>query len=208
MASPSLRAAANPWRPGANGTENAPSAPDRASPQNSICGRHVPSLYTHPATSASATGLPSAATTLPVSMGGAGCVAGGTSARAVDTNQQTITGLTVGESYVLSWGYGDRVGSGQQQLDVSFGSGFGSLLVADIGEGSGLWTSNSYIVVATATSEVLEFRAIDTSNYGGNSMVGNEVAAVSLTAVPDPTTSVELVTMALGLLGFGLRRRR
>jgi hypothetical protein len=120
-------------------------------------------------------------------------------ANTFDTVSQAVTGLTVGETYLLTWGYGDRFGSGKQQLDVSFG---GSLVTIDHGTGSGDWTANSFIVTATSTSEVLSFAAID---VGGNPSVGNEIADVSLVAAPEPAS---LALLGSSLFGLELIRRR
>lgn len=107
-----------------------------------------------------------------------------------DTATQTITGLTAGANYLFSWGYGDRPGSGAQALEVYFGN---TLVTTDIGSGSGDWTSNSFLVAATSSSETISFVAEDTS---GNPSVGNEIAAVSLVDAPEPAS--------VALLGAGL----
>lgn len=139
---------------------------------------------------------------LPCYSGTGGCQSMEVDGTTFDTISQTVTGLTLGENYVLSWGYGDRPGSGPQQLDVSFG---GNLVTSDIGSGSGTWSANSVIVTADATSEVLSFAAIDTSAIGGNPPVGNEVGDVSLTAAPEPAS---LALLSAGLVTLGLTRRR
>jgi hypothetical protein len=106
------------------------------------------------------------------------------------TAAQTINGLTVGANYLFSWGYGDRPGSGPQQLDVYFGD---TLVTSDIGSGSGEWTANSFVVTATSSSETISFVADVTD---GNPSVGNEIADVSLVDAPEPA--------AVALFGAGL----
>jgi hypothetical protein len=119
-----------------------------------------------------------------------------------DTITQSVTGLVVGNSYMLSWAYGDRSGSGAQQLKVLFGN---TLIGVDRGTGAGTWTSNAVLITATSTTETLAFQAI---NVGGNPSVGNEIDDVSLvntTPVPEPGT---FVLLAVGLVGLGFARFR
>jgi hypothetical protein len=131
---------------------------------------------------------------------------------------QTITGLTVGQTYVLSWAYGDRPGSGDEELQVYFTPTTdltGATAVAtdyDNLNGSNpnlLWFPNVVVVTAASTTEVLSFNGVYCSgvtDHGGASY-GNEIDAVSLTTAPEPST-LFLFASGLGLLGFVLRRRR
>lgn len=113
--------------------------------------------------------------------------------------QQTVTGLTVGQTYLLSWAYGDRPGSGDEELQVFFGSN----LIAtntDTLEGSNpevLWFPNAVTVTATSTSEVLSFNGV---YVDGSPSYGNEIDAVSLVATPEPSTLL-LFASGLALLG-------
>jgi len=121
-----------------------------------------------------------------------------------DTVTQTVTGLTPGQEYLLSWAYGVRPGSGPQQLVVSFG---GNVITTDsTGNSQSVWNLNTFKVVATGTSEDLVFAAVDTSATGGNSKVGNELDAVSLEAIPEPATLPLLLT-GIGLLAFLWQRK-
>ena len=102
-----------------------------------------------------------------------------------DSISQTINGLKPGGLYVLSWGYGDRPGGGgNYQLNVSFD---GAFVAVNTGTGSGQWTGNSVVVTAARASATLMFAGI---NAGSNPSYGNEIASVSLVAVPEPGTLV------------------
>jgi hypothetical protein len=122
-------------------------------------------------------------------------------ANTFDAVSYTVSGLTPGATYDLSWDYGGRTGGGVQALDVSFG---GALLTQDTGS-LGVWTSNAFQVVALSSSETLTFASEVT---GGLPSYGNEIANVSLTAAPEAST---WAMMGLGFAGLGfagLRGRR
>lgn len=117
-----------------------------------------------------------------------------------DAISQTVTGLTVGQNYLLTWGYGDRPGGGgPYEAQVSFG---GNLVTTDYGTDSGLWSSNSFLVTATATSEILTFAGIED---GSDPSYGNEIADVSLSPIPEP---ISLAVLGVGMAGLGMLRRR
>lgn len=120
-----------------------------------------------------------------------------------DWISQTISGLSVGTHYALSWAYGDRPGSGPQQMDVFFGN---QLVASNFGTGSHstlTWTFTSVDVVSTAATETLTFKAVNTRAIGGNPSGGNELTAVSL--VPEPGA---VALLGLGLLSFAASRRK
>jgi hypothetical protein len=114
---------------------------------------------------------------------------------------QIVSGLTVGETYTLSYLYGGRSGGGTQDLAVYFG---GALLGVDTGS-IGEWTSYTYTFTATSTSEKLAFVSQVTD---GLPSYGNEVANVSLSAVPELSTWAMMGVGFAGLAFAGYRTRR
>jgi hypothetical protein len=130
------------------------------------------------------------------------CINGGcqnleVNANTFDTDSQKISGLTVGQTYHLSWEYGGRTSGGPDSLNVYFG---GVLLTTDTGS-VGTWTLNSFNVVATSDMEVLTFQSIASN---GAPSYGNEVTNVVL-GVPEPST---WAMMLLGLAGVGFMSYR
>lgn len=115
--------------------------------------------------------------------------------------EQTVSGLVVGQVYDLSYLYGGRTSGGPDSLNVSFG---GTLLTTDFGS-AGVWTPNSFLVTATATSEVLEFASIPSD---GSPSYGNEITNVSVTAVPETSTWVMMLAGFAGLGFAGYRRKK
>lgn len=129
-------------------------------------------------------------------------------ANTFDTVSQDVSGLVVGDTYLLSWAYGDRPGSGPQEMNVLFG---GNTVTTDFDAFAGsnptlVWNANSFKVTATATTETLSFQAVDTSGIGGSGGVGNEVDAVSLVRTPELPTMPLLLT-GLGVLGLLWRKQ-
>jgi hypothetical protein len=114
---------------------------------------------------------------------------------------QTISGLTVGATYTLSfdWAaaqFADRTGDTTEMLHVSFGGeSFDTAVVPNLSGGSTGWFSVSHTFVASDTTQVLSFLSIGTPN--GQPPVAL-LDSVSLTnGVPEPTT------WTLMLIGFG-----
>jgi len=116
---------------------------------------------------------------------------------------QTVTGLVIGQTYDLTFGYGSRGGAGDEQMDVFFG-GNRVVEITQFTVPTSGWFANSYDITATSTSEVLTFTSND---IGGNPAEGNELTAVSLTAVPEPAAWA-LMLAGFGGLGGALRMSR
>jgi PEP-CTERM motif len=121
-------------------------------------------------------------------------------ANTFDTDSYTVSGLTVGSIYTLSWDYGGRTSGGPDYLDVSFG---GTHLTTD-GGSIGYWTLNSFLVKATSSTEALVFASEVT---GGLPSYGNEITNVSLSA-PEPSTWAMMLAGFAGLGCFRLRPQR
>lgn len=114
---------------------------------------------------------------------------------------QNIT-TVVGESYFLSFAYSPRTGiaPGSNGIEVYWG---GVLVDTHTGftNASDDWTL--YTVVVTGSgSDSLEFRAVGTSDSFGGSL-----DAISISAVPEPSTWAMMVLGFLGV-GFAAYRRK
>jgi hypothetical protein len=117
------------------------------------------------------------------------------------TLSQTITGLTVGATYTLSfdWAaaqFADRTGNTTEMLQVGFGGqSFDTAIVPNLSGGSAGWFTVSHSFQASDTTQVLSFLSIGTPN--GQPPVAL-LDSVSLTnGVPEPNS------WALMLIGFG-----
>jgi hypothetical protein len=130
--------------------------------------------------------------------------------------QQTIGGLTVGQTYQLNfdWAGGElsnRTGFTSDQLQVTFGGDTQStaqyLNTAGAGQPGSFsgWQQVSMIFTAHATSQTLSFLSVGTAP-GANLPPVALLDGVSLT-VPEPTAWA-LMLLGFGGLGVALRRRR
>jgi hypothetical protein len=128
---------------------------------------------------------------------GLSCISTGCQNLEVNANQsptvvtQTLTGLTPGQTYVVSFDYGVRNNADLSTvLTTSFAGA--SVTNSTAVDGSG-WTLTTFDAVATSTSETLSFYGVTDPCVG---TCGNEVTNVSVSAVP------EISTWAMMLLGF------
>jgi hypothetical protein len=134
---------------------------------------------------------------------------------------QTVTGLTVGQKYILGWAYGDRPDSGDEEMQVFFGGSLvggtptgGTLVGTDYDHLNGsnpsvLWFQNYAIVTATSSSELLSFDGLDYPGYtnNGGPSYGNEIDNVTLINTPEPSTWLLLLS-GLSLLGLVFAKQR
>jgi hypothetical protein len=126
---------------------------------------------------------------------------------------QTITGLTPGHTYALSFYWAGAQQSGYngattEGWDVSLGAESDSTgTVAVANHGFSGWSEVTFDYTATSASEVLSFLAI-----GGPASTEPPFAllgGVSLNATaPDATSTVTLLGLALSAMGFAARRRQ
>ena len=120
---------------------------------------------------------------------------------------QTISGLTAGDMYSLSfdWGAGQvqsRTGMTTEQFQVSLGSqSFLTPVVTNPSGGFTGWMSKTFTFTATSGSELLSFLSIGTPS--GLPPIAT-LDDVSLTQVPEP---VSIALLGAGLLGIGVVRR-
>ena len=134
---------------------------------------------------------------------------------------QTISGLTIGASYLLTYNQaaGQEDGFGGHPTTERWSVTFGSStqlsnqfsLPDPNGPGQptplGPWQSQTMTFVATATSQVLSFLAVGTP--AGDPPIsfldGIDLEPVVVSAVPEPITAS---LFGLGLLGLGIARKR
>ena len=120
-----------------------------------------------------------------------------------DTISQTVTGLTIGATYKLSYDYSGRPGAGNQETDV-YVNGTKVAVNTSNGSNAGVgFAATTVSFVATSASETISFDAI---NVGSNQpCAGNEIDAVSLNQVTGsgilqdygvPNQTVTLLTAA------------
>ena len=118
---------------------------------------------------------------------------------------QTLSGLTIGQRYTVSWSagnFGYSLGStsylGSNAIDVLIdGASIGTGATLALGSA---WSSQSLTFAATSASQLISFK-LATSNKAYLSIDGISVTA----AVPEPGT---WLMMAMGLCAVGMVRAR
>ncbi len=138
---------------------------------------------------------------------------GGDGAYATAAISQTISGLTAGTDYTLSfdWAqsqFNDAVGGTTSGWNVTFGSETGTTGTPSLAsQGFSGWTNFTQIFTATSDSQVLSFLAVGTpSGLPPFALLDGVRLEVPFAPVPVPAA---LPLMASGLIGlFGLRRRK
>ncbi len=129
---------------------------------------------------------------------------------------QTLTGLTIGQTYTVSFNWAGAqqsccTGTTNEQLMVGFGGSTQSTLVWNNPSGgfSG-WFTENFSFVADGTSQLLSFMAVGTP-YGMPPVIvldGVSVqAAVTEGAVPEAATWAMMI-VGFGFVGAAARRRR
>ena len=131
----------------------------------------------------------------------------------VNSIQQTINGLTVGQNYAVSfdWAATQTLGAdGNYSVgwEVSLGGGTAqdTTVASQATNTTSSWMHESFIFTATSSSEVLKFLSVSPVVYGPPSALLTNVDMQSV-AVPEPSTLVSLGLGSIAFVAIGLRRR-
>jgi hypothetical protein len=121
---------------------------------------------------------------------------------------QTLTGLTVGQAYTVSfWWAGAQqsgfTGATTEQWNVSFGGTTQSTPAIDnANHGFTGWVQQTFTFIADNTTDTLSFLAVGTPT---GKPPFSLLDGVSVNPVPEPST---VVLMGIGLVGVGVVRMR
>ncbi|MGE3821402.1 MAG: PEP-CTERM sorting domain-containing protein [Isosphaeraceae bacterium] len=126
---------------------------------------------------------------------------------------QSVSGLTVGSQYTLSFyqaaaqqeGFS---GATTEKWQVTFGSeSYDSTLMNTPNHGTVGWNAQSMVFTATATTQTLSFLAIGTPNGLPPFVLLDGVSLTPLNAVPEPSQLIS-ATGLIGLIALGAIRRK
>jgi hypothetical protein len=127
----------------------------------------------------------------------------------VASTSQTITGLTPGKNYALSFAWAAAQQSGfsgavLEDWTVSLGSQQFETPTITLGsEAFSGWSVSNFIFTASASTEVLSFLAYGSVQVPPFMLLANP----SLTLAPEPASVTGLLTGIMGMLGLGRWRR-
>lgn len=116
---------------------------------------------------------------------------------------QTLTGLTAGTTYTLSFDLARRPGYGLNAVSVAFdGNQIFSLTPPSNG-----WTTHTASFTATGTSGLLAFKTSDNSADNDSGLDHVRIIGEQAAAVPEPA-SWAMMLGGFGLVGGAMRSRR
>jgi hypothetical protein len=123
---------------------------------------------------------------------------------ATDTNStiaQTISGLTAGATYEVSYWYSPRIGQPASTNGIkALWNGVEQRSIAELGLSVNSWSNLTFLVTATGGANTLAFAA-----FGTDDTLGGNIDNVSLSAVPLPAAAW---LFGSALMGFGVLRRK
>jgi hypothetical protein len=136
---------------------------------------------------------------------------GGSEDGAASWIEQTLSGFTIGNTYLLTWAQSSEYVS-SDQLRVSFTSGSSTapqvFTTPPYPGGTQFWigwTNESMSFVANAASVTFHFQGVSSANYEVG--VDNFQIAGDTSSVPEPSSAVLLGSAVLMLAGGGFARR-
>ena len=124
--------------------------------------------------------------------------------------QQTVTGLTSGQAYTLSWAAASELGCcspGLLTLLAGSASGPYSFNAPNSGSYWTAWGHYSYTFVANDPTLTFQFSNNNPNSQGYDLGLDSVSLAPVGGAVPEPATWA-MMLMGFGMVGFGLRNRR